>query len=798
MIMCRNRIYRGLITFFVVWSMVMGMLSIPPVKVRAAMTVKTVSELSAGAKVRFKGMKGNLDTTWTYCGKNTFESDKSIGKMTADTARAELIKLESSLASEIKNKLVYDPFGSGFPNFNTLYAEFWNTSEKTSIYKRNGTSISFEQYCDYANGQGAGIHLSLLPAPVSYEFGSEYYTSSCHNSGNGITYPSRQALTSSAAVKNYLVEKGGYDQFFELHSNVYRNANGTFTRLTSGTYPVYPAIVFNGTGSSSVYFTLKDGVYVQVEAGSFEFDANGGSGNHGSVIYYYGTGQAVELPVTTTFEAPRGMSFKGWALSPDAEEVITELVPGGASTKVYAIWEPAVIYEIIDGKKVMKYVLPDYKDDPYIDPDTDVIAAGAFDNCINIKNVSVPYNVSEIEEGAFQNIFATTEDPVTITIKNPDCKVYYKSFRPQVTRIVSLAGSLADKLAKEHDDLEAVSIKNVTNTFFSGEVVRIFKCPDGVESLGEADDDMGVFEGHSELVTVNLGKVKTIGARAFKDCRSFTGTLVIPSTVEDVGALAFQHIGVDKVVIETTRIDPAKVAATGTDDVGISFEVKPPTRTGGGSGSRTGGGSGSGGSGTGGSGSSGGGYSGGGSGSGGSSGSSGSGSDSSGNSDDQNGDSKVVPTLTPTPTSTPTPTVTPTPQPETITSGSAVSTVSDPAPEEEITPPVVIEKIVTDISTISDAAELNGIKVRKIYRDGNSLIIKIKRKKGLKYQIRYTTKKKNWKKAKKKIFSGSRVKINGLRYGKKYYFSIRAFKKIEGKKVYGKWTKRQMSKQSVN
>ena len=776
---------RKIIAFCVILSMIIGMLTVSSGVAEAAMTVKTIHELSRGDKVRFTGMKGDLDSTWTYCGWNIFESDKSIGNMSADAARSALINLDKNIPDGLKGYLVDDPFGGWIPEFTTVHSEFWNYSGCPEAYTRNGVTITEEQFYYYSNGEKAGIYLTMLPVPDYHEFDAEYTTSNRFNCEDGITYPARKALTSSAAEHNFALEIGGKLQFMENYCTVYRNADGSFSRMSSGNAPVYPAIEFNGSGSSGLYFSLVDGVYTQVSRGSFTFDANGGSGSQNNLVYYYGTGQSVELPTETVFDAPRGKVFKGWAKTPDADEVITEIVPESSSTVLYAIWEPALVYEMIDGKKVLTYVLPEYRDDPYIDPDTDVIASGAFDNCVNIKNVTIPYNVSEIEEGAFQNIFATTDNPVTITIKNPDCRVYYKSFRPQVTRIVSLAGSQADKLAREYDDLDAVSITLVDNTFLSGEIVRIFKCPDGVEAIGGPDDDPGVFEGHLELMDLDLGKVKTIGARAFKDCSFVTGTLIIPSTVEEVGALAFQHIGVDKVIIESTKIDPAKVAATGTDDVGISFEVKPPSAGGGGgNGSESGTGSGSGsGSHSSGSGSgSSSGYSGGGSGYSGGNSSGGSSSSGSGGVS-----SEVAPTAKPEdkPIANPLPTSLP-------SSGSSVSVVNDPAVEEEIIPPVIIEKIVTDISNISDAVELNGIKVKRIIREGNKLTVRIKKKKGLKYQIRYTTKKKSWKGALKKRFSKAKVSIYDLRYGKKYYFSIRAYKVVDGKKIYGKWSKRRM------
>ena len=996
MVISRKRIFsRKIVAFCVTLSMIVGMVCISPKRAEAAITVKTISQLSPGDKVRFNGMKGNLDSTWTYCGKNAFECDKTIGTMNCESARAELIKLDSSVASGLQKYLVSDPFGGAVPEFETLYAEFWNASGHPEVYKKNGSTISRDQYYDrYANGQESYVSVTMLPAPDSLELGSEYYVSCTHNYGYGLTYPARKALTSSAAVKNVYNEKSGDTQYLEYHSNVYRNADRSFVRHTSGGAPVYPAIVFNTKGASELHFALNSGVYVPVEKGSITFDANGGSGSHSAVEYYYGVSNTVALPTSTTFKAPRGKVFKGWALSASATSVIKEVSPTTASVKVYAVWEPALEYKVVDGKKILTYVLPDYQDNPYIDPDTDVIAKGAFDNCSKIKNIVVPYSVTEIEEGAFQNINATTENPVTITIKNPECKVSYKSFRPQVTRIVSLAGSEADKLANEHEEIVAVSKTAIENTYFSGERVKRFICPEGVLSIGTMSDNPGVFEGHTELAELDLGKVVNIGARAFKECSGLKGKLVIPSTVTSVGALAFQHVGVSEIQIDGANIDPTSLAATGTDDMGLVvgmikridkpvvtaddispfdlnvilgpgvekieddafankgikyLEVKNPNlslarafgkentripdsvvvrcdrgsvadsessnteetgnqlyiiffyddadekedmklfvvdgtkpnsvvapqkegfifkgyylgdkmvydekgdytdevyaynkdikvtavfeeipvekpagdekneeekkddekkdgektgedQTGGsdanekkdetgdlGSGSSTE--SGGTGTGTGSSGHSGGssGYSGGGSygGSGYSGGGSYGGSgNSGGGSSGGSGSTTGSETVTPTPIPTPVTTATPTP-------GTSVNVVNDPSPEEEITPPVVIEKIVTDISNISDAAELNGIKVKNIIRTGAKLTVRIKKNKGLKYQIRYTTKKKSWKGALKKSFSKAKVSINDLRYGKKYYFSIRAYKVVDGKKIYGKWSKRRIAR----
>ena len=54
--------------------------------------------------------------------------------------------------------------------------------------------------------------------------------------------------------------------------------------------------------------------------------------------------------------------------------------------------------------------------------------------------------------------------------------------------------------------------------------------------------------------------------------------------------------------------------------------------------------------------------------------------------------------------------------------------------------------------------------------------------------MQYSTSKK-MKKAKKKMVSKSSIKLSGLTRGKTYYVRVRGWKKKNGKKVYGKWSK---------
>lgn len=95
----------------------------------------------------------------------------------------------------------------------------------------------------------------------------------------------------------------------------------------------------------------------------------------------------------------------------------------------------------------------------------------------------------------------------------------------------------------------------------------------------------------------------------------------------------------------------------------------------------------------------------------------------------------------------------------------------------------------------SNANTYKKLKVKKFKAKVLKKSIKLswkKNKKASGYQIKYWQKKK-FKKA-KIIFckknNKTKIKLKGLRKGRKYIFKIRAYKVAHGKKIYGKWTKK--------
>ncbi len=113
--------------------------------------------------------------------------------------------------------------------------------------------------------------------------------------------------------------------------------------------------------------------------------------------------------------------------------------------------------------------------------------------------------------------------------------------------------------------------------------------------------------------------------------------------------------------------------------------------------------------------------------------------------------------------------------------------------EPELEPPIVIEKIVSDISKISSADRPSKVKTTYVSRVGTTFTVKVQKvtkKKPTGYQIQYTTNKKSWKGARSKKFKKLKMTVKGLMSGRTYYFRIRAYRRVKGQTVYGKWSKR--------
>ena len=157
-----------------------------------------------------------------------------------------------------------------------------------------------------------------------------------------------------------------------------------------------------------------------------------------------------------------------------------------------------------------------------------------------------------------------------------------------------------------------------------------------------------------------------------------------------------------------------------------------------------------------------------------------------------------APTETPAPTaeSTAEPTATPTEEP---TVAPTKKPTGAPTAEPTVTPtvkPTAAAPTAESIPTVTtglkaEATELKTASIIKLKVNGKKLMVTIKKVSGAdKYEIQYSTKKSFAKKYAKAVFSDKTITIiKKLKSKKTYYVRARAYKLVDGKKVYSGWSK---------
>ena len=147
------------------------------------------------------------------------------------------------------------------------------------------------------------------------------------------------------------------------------------------------------------------------------------------------------------------------------------------------------------------------------------------------------------------------------------------------------------------------------------------------------------------------------------------------------------------------------------------------------------------------------------------------------------------PTEAPTEEPTAAPTETPTVEP---TTAPTVEPTKAPtaAPTATVTPSATPTPTAT-VAPVTDTSNLDSAVITKVKVNGKKLTITLKKVSGAsKYEIQYSTKKSFAKKYTKAVLSGKiTATIKKLKAKKTYYVRARAYKVVDGKKVYSKWSK---------
>ena len=141
------------------------------------------------------------------------------------------------------------------------------------------------------------------------------------------------------------------------------------------------------------------------------------------------------------------------------------------------------------------------------------IGASAFESCVNLEKVTLPNRVTKIDEGAFKS----------------DSGLTTVSFAEGNNAVV-----IGKNAFNGCSNLDSISwgkgISEIGHGAFGGTAVESVTFPDTVKTIGESSFAQCKF-----LTTITLNEgLKTIGRAAFKGCSMLEGTIVIPSTVEEI------------------------------------------------------------------------------------------------------------------------------------------------------------------------------------------------------------------------------------------------------------------------
>jgi hypothetical protein len=237
--------------------------------------------------------------------------------------------------------------------------------------------------------------------------------------------------------------------------------------------------------------------------------------------------------------------------------------------KTITVAEESTTYKVVDNVLYKKdsegqlvelvlYVLNNAAEEFTIPNGVQKIGAYAFYSCDNLKTVTIPASVTMIGQYAFdscnnltnviiegteielgENVFisktnVTAENLTTVTLwgcdpeKKTGGDIDNFSDRTKWTTVTITSGEIAAEAFKDHANLTTLTIKDATAI---------------------AKD---AFNGCTNLASVDLGKVQTIGDRAFM--KTALTSVVVPETVTSLGANVFNKVETLQSVVVNAKI----------------------------------------------------------------------------------------------------------------------------------------------------------------------------------------------------------------------------------------------------
>ena len=193
--------------------------------------------------------------------------------------------------------------------------------------------------------------------------------------------------------------------------------------------------------------------------------------------------------------------------------------------------QKATVTEIIikDGVTVVErfYDYTQLKKITFADSVTHFITGGVFSNCPNLTDVTLPKNLTSLENGFFEycKSLKTVKIPETVTIIGKDA---FRNCEQLETIVIPKSVTKIDQYAF----IFCTSLRNVTipesvkeigeSAFAYCENLSDINLPEGLTSIGN-----GAFSGCNSLVTVEIPDTVTeLGEYVFSDCEKLTNVKI--------------------------------------------------------------------------------------------------------------------------------------------------------------------------------------------------------------------------------------------------------------------------------